>query len=298
MRKFKSYGKITALITGLLLTPQLATFADELGVIKDREIIISQNDENKIKNKLTEVDNGVINGLTEVGESENNEVNTAIDEKAAQVLRQMSDFIESQEQFSFYAETERDILTLNGVHIQVLHEGSTLVNRPNQFRAEITGELVQRELVYDGSKVTVVDTERNIYARGDVSDNMDETLDTLIQKLNINMPLAELLYSNIYEGLTKNVQAGFYFGISEVEDLPCHHLVFVQEGIDWQVWIEDSDTPLLRKVAIAYKEQEGVPRYTATLTDWNLEPKIAPDQFTFTPPANAKEVEFVQATPF
>ncbi len=53
------------------------------------------------------------------------------------------------------------------------------------------------------------------------------------------MPLAELLYSDVYEGLTKNVQAGFYFGMSEVDGVPCHHLVFVQESIDWQVWIED-----------------------------------------------------------
>ncbi len=233
-----------------------------------------------------------------VAQSAESNVNEAIADQAAEILRQMADFLESQETFFFHAETERDILTMNGVYIQVFHEGNTVVNRPNQFRANVTGELVQRELIYDGSKVTVVDTERNIYARGNVTDNMDETLDTLIQKLNVNMPLAELLYSNIYEGLTKNVQAGFYFGLSEVDDIPCHHLVFVQESIDWQVWIEDSETPLLRKVAIAYKEQEGVPRYTATLSDWDLEPKIATDQFTFTPPANAQEVEFVQATPF
>lgn len=272
MRKFKGCCKIATLMTGLLLTPQFASFANAPIVKEDNSIIFAQNNETS--------------------------VDTAIDEKAAVILRQMSEFIESQAKFSFHAETERDILTMNGVYIQVNHEGSTVVNRPNQFRANVTGELVQRELFYDGSKVTVVDTERNIYARGDVSDSMDETLDTLIQKLNVNMPLAELLYSDIYEGLTKNVQAGFYFGISEVEDVPCHHLVFVQEGIDWQVWIEDSETPLLRKVAIAYKEQEGVPRYTAILSDWNLEPEIATDQFTFIPPANSKEVEFVQATPY
>ena len=84
----------------------------------------------------------------------------------------------------------------------------------------------------------------------------------------------------------------------EVDDVPCHHLVFVQDSIDWQVWIEDSETPLLRKVAIAYKNREGVPRYTATLSNWNLEPTIAPDQFTFSPPANARKVDFVQATPY
>lgn len=272
MRKIKNCGKIITLITGLVFTSQLVTLADAPRIKEVNNSIISQ-------------DNGT-------------SVNEAIDEKAAKILRQMSEFIESQDSFSFFAESKRDILTLNGVYIQVHHEGNMIVNRPNQFRADVTGDLVEREMFYDGSNVAVVDTERNIYARGDVSDNMDETLDALIQKFNVNLPLAELLYSEIYEGLTKNVQAGFYFGLSEVDDVPCHHLVFVQETIDWQVWIEDGEKPLLRKVAIAYKEREGVPRYSAVLSDWNLEPDIASDQFTFTPKADAKEVEFVQIQPY
>ncbi len=273
MRKFKNGCKIAAFLIGLLFTSQLVTFANT-PTVKERDTssIIAQTDES-----------------TPV---------PAIDEKADAILRQSSEFIESQEKFSFSAETERDILTTSGVYLQVAHKGDTIVNRPNQFWANTTGDVVRREFWYDGEQVTVVDTERNIYASGDAPGSMDETLDTLIQKLNVNMPLAELLYSDIYEGLTKNVQFGFYFGMSEVDGVPCHHLLFVQDSIDWQVWIEDSETPLLRKLAIAYKEREGTPRYTATLSDWNLEPEIATGRFTFSAPANAKEVEFVQATPY
>ena len=273
MKKFKSCCRIAVLLTGLLLTPQLATFAD-IPAVKEQKSskIISQADES-----------------TPAPE---------IEEKADKILRQMSDFIESQEKFSFSAETERDLLTTTGVYLQVAHKGDMVVNRPNQFWSNANGDLVQREFWYDGEQVTVVDTERNIYARGDAPASMDETLDTLIEKLNVDMPLAELLYSDLYEGLTKNVQFGYYYGMTEVDGVPCHHLLFVQDSIDWQVWIEDSETPLLRKVAIAYKEQEGTPRYTATLSNWNLEPEIATDQFSFSPPADAKEVEFVQATPY
>ncbi len=273
MRKFKNYCQIAVLMSGLLIALQVATWAD-MPTVKERDpsSIIAQTDESK--------------------------AGSAIDEKADTILRQMSDFIESQEKFSFSTETERDFLTTSGVYIQVTHEGDLIVNRPNQFWANTTGDLVQREFWYDGEQVTVVDTERNIYASGDAPGSMDQTLDTLIQKLNVNMPLAELLYSDIYEGLIKNVQFGFYFGMSEVDDVPCHHLVFVQDSIDWQVWIEDSETPVLRKVAIAYKEREGVPRYTAILSDWDFEPEIASDRFTFSPPANAEKVEFVHATPY
>ena len=273
MKKLNNCCRIAILLTGLLLTPQLDTFAD-IAAVKEQKSsnLVSQAEESAPAPK--------------------------IDEKADTILRQMSDFIESQEKFSFFAETERDLLTTSGVYLQVAHKGDMVVNRPNQFWANAEGDLVQREFWYDGSTVTVVDPERNVYATGDAPESMDETLDTLTQKLNVNMPLAELLYSDIYEGLTKNVQFGYYYGISEVDDVPCHHLLFVQDSIDWQVWIEDSETPLLRKVAIAYKQREGAPRYTATLSDWNLKPEIAPDQFTFKPPADAKEVEFVQATPY
>ncbi len=273
MRNFKSCCKMAALLTGLLVNSHMAAFADTPTLkAQQNTSIIVQTDESIPA--------------------------PAIEEKADKILRQMSDFIESQQKFSFSAKTERDILTTTGVFINISQNGDMVVNRPNQFWANTTGDLVQREFWYDGSKVTVVDPERNIYSTEDAPASMDETLDTLTKKLNVNMPLAELLYSDIYEGLTKNVQFGYYFGMTEVEGVPCHQLVFVQDGIDWQVWIENSDTPLLRKVAIAYKNREGVPRYTATLSNWNLEPEIATDRFTFSPPANAKKVEFVQATPY
>ena len=232
MKKFISYFQIAILMTSLLLALQFATSADT-PTVKKREA-----------------------GST-IAQTDASSPAPASDEKADKILRQMSDFIESQQKFSFFAETERDILTTTGVYLQVAHEGNMLVNRPNQFWANATGDVVQREFWYDGEQVTVVDTERNIYARGDAPDTMDETLDALIQKLDVNMPLAELLYSDIYEGLTKNVQFGFYYGIAKVDGVPCHHLLFVQDSIDWQVWIEDSDTPLLRKVAIAIKKEKA-----------------------------------------
>lgn len=274
MKKYGNYFKIAALTTGLLLTTQLATIAERpLFEQLDSIGVIAQTDESAAA--------------------------SPIEEKAGKILRQMSDFLEAQEKFAFSAETERDILTTTGVYLQVAHESDVIVNRPNQFRVTTTGDLVQREFWYDGERVSVVDRERNIYASDEAPVSMDETLDALIQKLNVNMPLAELLYSDIYEGLTKNVQYGYYVSnLSEVDGVPCHHLVFVQDSIDWQVWIEDSETPLLRKVAIAYKEREGVPRYTATLSDWNLNPEIAAGQFSFSPSADAKEVEFVGATPY
>ncbi len=221
-----------------------------------------------------------------------------IEEKADTVLRQMSSFLESQNQFQFAANTIRDVLTSNGVLVQITQDVDVVVNRPNQFKVETSGDLVKRQLWYDGATVALLDSQGGVYATREAPDTIDATLDALIEKFGVNMPLADLMYSDIYDGLTKNVVAGYYFGLSEVDGVPCHHLVFVQDNVDWQIWIEDSDTPLPRKVAVGYKNRPGVPRYLAIINNWNLTPEIASDEFIFSPPADAKEVEFVQVTPY
>jgi hypothetical protein len=221
-----------------------------------------------------------------------------LEEKADTVLRQMSSFLESQNQFQFTANTIRDVLSSNGVLVQITQDVEVVVNRPNQFKVETSGDLVKRQLWYDGTTVALLDSERGVYATREAPDTINATLDALIEKFGVNMPLADLMYSDIYDGLTKNVVAGYYFGLSEVDGVPCHHLVFVQDNVDWQIWIEDSDTPLPRKVAVGYKNRPGVPRYLAIINNWNLTPEIAKDEFTFSPPADAKEVEFVQVTPY
>jgi len=71
----------------------------------------------------------------------------------------------------------------------------------------------------------------------------------------------------------------------------CHHLAFRQEGIDWQIWIEDSDQALPRKLVITLKEQPGHPQYLALIDKWNLTPDAPDSAFEFTPPAGAKRID-------
>lgn len=123
MKKLNGCCRIAILLAGLLLTPQLDTFAD-IPAVKEQKSsnIVSQANESTPVPK--------------------------IGEKADTILRQMSDFIESQENFSFSAETERDFLTTSGVYLIVSHKGNIIANRPNQFWANATGDLVQREFIY------------------------------------------------------------------------------------------------------------------------------------------------------
>ena len=54
-------------------------------------------------------------------------------------------------------------------------------------------------------------------------------------------------------------------GLHLVRGIQCHHLVFIQDDIDWQIWIENSQTPLPRKMVITSKWLAGGPGGTMSV---------------------------------
>ena len=70
----------------------------------------------------------------------------------------------------------------------------------------------------------------------------------------------------------------------------CHHLAFRQKEIDWQIWIEDSPTPLPRKFLITDKQAKGL-QFTAWLSQWNTAPQLEDGLFVFVVPAKAEKVD-------
>lgn len=219
--------------------------------------------------------------------------NTAsIDAKADNILREMSSLLESNKQFSFTATATRDFLTTNGIFLQLTHNSDIFVDKPNQLQASVDGDVNQLEFWYDGEEVTVLDINRNLYATKDTPDsNIDDTLDFLDRNTVISLPLTDFLYSNPYQVLTEKVKAGSYLGLRTVNGISCHHLVFTQDNIDWQIWIEDNENPVPHKFAIAYKNLPGVPRYTAIFSNWNLKPQLNNNIFTPSLPEDAKKSE-------
>ncbi len=81
--------------------------------------------------------------------------------------------------------------------------------------------------------------------------------------------------------------------MSEVDGRPCHHLAFGQEHIDWQLWIEDGDRPLPRKLVVIYKNDPGVPRYTVRLTRSTLEDELPDEGFEAVIPEESTPIEFL-----
>jgi hypothetical protein len=217
-----------------------------------------------------------------------------IEAKAGEVLRQMCDYLKNLQQFSVQAEVTEDVLLTSGQRIQFGRNVGASVRRPDRLRAESVGDTDNRQIVYDGKTITLMDRTKNLYTTIAAPPEIDAALEHGTQAFNLRAPLADLIYTKAYENLTAGVVSGFYVGLSKVQGVPCHHLAFKQKDIDWQIWVENSPTPVPRKFLITDKTAQGL-QFTAVFTKWNTSAQLEDGLFTFVAPEKAEKIDILPA---
>lgn len=215
-----------------------------------------------------------------------------IEPQAAQVLKQMTDYLKGLQQFSVQVEITEDVLLDSGLKIQDGRSTIASVRRPDRLRVDSVGNAGDRQIFFDGKTLTLMDRANNVYSIIDAPPEIDAALNHAIEAYNLRVPLADLFYANAYDNLTEKARAGYYLGLSNVQGVPCHHLAFRQKDLDWQIWIENSPTPLPRKFLITDNrgKAKGL-QFTALLSQWNTSPQLEDGVFAFVAPAQAQKVD-------
>lgn len=215
--------------------------------------------------------------------------------RADAILKAMGDYLKGTEQFSFHAEITFDDVLPTGQKIQYAATNDVAVRRPDRLYAELQGDLGGKRFWYDGKSMTLLDVDQRVYASEAVPAKIDEAMDHVMEKFNFSPPLADFFYQDPYSVLIKNVQFGFYVGLSDIEGIRCHHLAFVEKYIDWQIWVEDGRQMVPRKLLITYKTLTESPQYTAVLSEWDLNAHLSDALFNaeLTTKTNVQKIEFL-----
>jgi hypothetical protein len=171
------------------------------------------------------------------------------------------------------------------------NEHATLTTQlSTKLRVEVSGDERDRLFIYDGAKLTMYSPDDEVYTQVKAPDTIGKLVDRLLGA-GIEMPMIDMLYQ-IYQGsLTEAVRGGVLVGDSNIDGTDCDHLAFRQGNIDWQLWVEQGDKPLPRRLAVTTRYEVGDPQYQVTM-HWNLKPKIDASTFVFTPPKGVKEIPF------
>lgn len=220
-----------------------------------------------------------------------------IEEKADAVFKRMSNQLAAADAFTFEARTTVDQVLDDGQKIQYARAQQVAVRRPDCIAAVVSGDREAAQYWYKGTRLAMLNKAENAYTVIDVPDNIDAMFDHLAEKYAMTVPLSDLLFTNAYRAVMPNTRSGFYVGLHDVDGVKCHHLAFRAVAVDWQVWIEDGDTAVPRKIVITYKELPGDPQYIAFLYNWNLHANLPDEKFSFTPPPGAKQIELKDPQP-
>ncbi len=212
--------------------------------------------------------------------------------EADNIMRAMGEYLKSADEFSFHADITYNSIHSTGEKVQYGGASDILVHRPNRLHVDFVGDEHSRQVFYDGSTFTLFDRLRNFYAVTDVPDNIDAALDLVFEKYGLTVPVADFVYADPHAVLTEEAEFGSVIGVHGCGEKRCHHLLFTQEIIDWEIWIETGTRPVPRKLVITYKAEPGSPQYEARLSRWNFNPRLSEHAFTFHPPDGASEIEF------
>ena len=212
-----------------------------------------------------------------------------VDPRAVAALDKMGAYLRSLTAFEVMSSTMNDEIIEDNLKVKLAGNTKLQVRRPDRLRAEITTDRKNRQIFYDGKSATLYGPRVKYYATVAAPPTIQGPIEVLAKKYGIEIPLADLFYWGTNNAAKENIKAAYYLGPATVDGAPTDHYVFRQQGVDWQVWIEKSATPLPRKIVITNTSESTQPEYIATLT-WNINPSLAETNFSFHPPEGAMRI--------
>lgn len=215
-----------------------------------------------------------------------------VDPRADQILRDMSAYLASAKEFTFTADVRFDRVMQSGQKIEFGRRAHIAVRRPDRLHVDVDGDIHDERLWYDGKRFTLLDRDIDRYGSTEVPATIDEALDFIAERFDVTSPVADVVYSDPYSILVERVRSGRYVGLHGVGGVRCHHLAFTQDGIDWQLWVEDSGRPVPCKFVITYKNVKSVPQFTAVISGWDFSPRLSDSLFRFIAPPDAESMDF------
>ncbi len=221
---------------------------------------------------------------------------TEVDPAAKAALDRMGAYLRTIQAFQATVTSTREEVFDNGLKSQSEWVTNLVARKPDRLFAHTTSDAQDRQYFYDGKQFTLWAERTELFATVPAPPTIAELVRALEEKFGIEVPLVDLFRWGTAEDASSSITAAMDLGPGTVGGTTCHHYAFRQEGLDWQIWIQEGDYPLPRKLVLTTTTDEARPQFVATYT-WNLAPSFNDAAFTFDPPATAHRIEIATLSP-
>lgn len=202
-----------------------------------------------------------------------------VNPKATKILQKMSDYIGGLKTLRMSLDEIKEVATKSGKIAQERVHQTYLMKRPNKLSVVSTGTKIDKKFLFDGKTVDVRD-----YKHGkDLTIAMPGSVDNLIQnmydKRDYVVPVADLLYSDIFSSINSSITQADYKGIKMMDNKQCHYVICMSGNVRWQMWITSKGNPIPLRIIIDYPGKSNVRRYAAKITDLRSAGELTDDKF-------------------
>jgi len=209
---------------------------------------------------------------------------------AKRILKAMSDYMAAQKSISFGFDATLEVVTKDEQKLALASSGTLTLNRPDKIRVTRSGGFADVEMSFDGKTLTLLGKNLNIYTQLEVPGTIDHLVDELKDTYHRPLPAADLLLSNAYDELMRDVIDVKDLGSGVVGVVECDYLAFRTKDVDWQIWIAQGKRPYPCRYVITSKHLSSMPQYTIQTRDWKTGGEVAATDFGFKNPTKAEKV--------
>jgi hypothetical protein len=214
-----------------------------------------------------------------------------LDPDAVAALDRMGAYLRTLKTFEVRSDNTTEEVLNNGQKLQFANHVRYVASLPTGLYAELTNDRRDVKLYFNGKTLTVYTPATGFYAEAPAAGTVGQMLTVAASKYGIEFPLQDLFRWGDATSTAPRPSEGFKVGATKIGDIAVDHYAFRQPGVDFQIWIDQGDKPLPRKMVITSREDPAQPQYVAYFT-WNLTPAADAATFSFVPDAKAVKIPF------
>jgi len=214
-----------------------------------------------------------------------------VEPAAIDALKNMSNYLMQAQTLGIKSEGSLDVVTNDGQRIQLDGTTTYKVRRPG-FVIDYVSDMKSRRFIYDGRTFTVYSPKLGYYASVPAPPTNREVLNTIYKRFGIALPLEDLFRWNDPSSAARiqGIKSAYYIGTVTLDGVETNHYAFREAAVDWELWIQQNDQPLPRKLVIVDRTDPARPTFISRLS-WQVNPSFTDADFTFVPDANAKHIQ-------
>jgi len=202
-----------------------------------------------------------------------------VEPRAMDLLKAVSAKLAAAKSMSFTATVGYEYPSKLGPPIVYTTRYDVTMQRPDKLRILMPGDGPASEFYYDGKTMIAFAPAENLAAVADAPPTIEAALVAAFKTASIYFPFSDMLVADPYAALTNGVKLAFYVGPSAmVGGTKTDMMVWANDAVFVQIWIGADDKLPRRMRAVFAADPLGL-RHDMELSNWQLDPVVAPDTF-------------------